>query len=245
MSESGKVHKLQVSECFSLHKFTDVSSSCPPWCNICDLCIAHSIIPQNSLILRISFTHPWILHFGSLVIRTLWWLDLDCAISTLCSCCTCTAQNRTTRALGPVVTVQLVPNGNWQCPCSWRIYGRQVSPHYHRLRVRSCLTFEAKISVFKRFVRAKRCCVHALFSNKRRFKTRISNKHAFQNADSTTGVRSCLTFEAKISVFVPVIRAKRCCVGMLIFGINVVSKRWFKTPTKCAFTIVVRAKRWF
>ena len=74
-----------------------------------------------------------------------------------------------------------------------------ISHQLHKLRVRLCLTFEAKISV-SNVVRAKRCCVHAYFSNKRRFKTRISNKQRFKTPIQN-GVRSCLTFEAKISVF--------------------------------------------
>ena len=80
--------------------------------------------------------------------------------------------------------------------------GPPLPPPLHcSIRVRLCLTFEAKISVFKRVVRGKTPLLRpCLFSNKRRFKTRISNKQRFKTPIQN-GVRSCLTFEAKISVF--------------------------------------------
>ena len=84
-------------------------------------------------------------------------------------------------------------------------------------------------------VRAKRCCVHAYFRIKRRFKTRISNKQRFKTPIQN-GVRSCLTLRPK-SAFSNVVRAKRCCVHAY-FRINVVSKRWFKTPKN------VRLRSW-
>ena len=89
------------------------------------------------------------------------------------------------------------------------------------IRVRLCLTFEAKISVFKRGYRAKRCCVHAYF--------RIN---AFQNADSKRGA-FMLNFWGQNQCFQTWLE-QNAVASMLIFDKRV-SKRWFKTPKMCVY----------